>query len=527
MNRFGDLLRHHRKQCNDREKDGPLTQERLGELIGRELGDGGGYTGAAVSDWERGKSQIDKDHRLVLVSLIKVLYALGGLHTRAEANELLLAGNYRPLDDKEAHLVFPGTTPPQEAQDYPPASSHWRAVLLLLIESIFQPDPAAASGGYPPHWTSTLLSLFGNVSDRWTSERVLRAVFWIGVWLLTWGLTFPLLYWPFAGREQAWQATLMYIGGALVLPTFAGVLRVTREDKFWQQVGLANARILRFYTHLGATIGFHLGYVLVFTVALIGYYLGLGRLASWLSGLAAAWPVILAYAGARQAPVNQWRAFGALRLADGAVFSVFVLFGPLWGLFFYAYYPLLLSPAIGITLILVDLGVLAALSAWQRRRGNAVIPAYVWAALWGSVLVLYQASAGGTLFTTTVSATIVITVAVLMAQERIHITLGGGFLALVVLGLLLACTNYHLWFGRAITLVVVFAWWLKGKKYIWFPASFWGITAVILGCILLIRQDILTQVQASGLVLLCLPAILWIESRATSASAQFPGRPGA
>ena len=51
MQFFGDLLRKHRRRTQDPLKGGPLTQVRLGELLGHYLG-GAGYTGAAVSDWE-------------------------------------------------------------------------------------------------------------------------------------------------------------------------------------------------------------------------------------------------------------------------------------------------------------------------------------------------------------------------------------------------------------------------------------------------------------------------------------------
>lgn len=81
MKQFGDWLRFYRQQCVDPARAGrPLTQERLGELIGVDLEDAG-YTGAAVSEWERGKSQIHKDQRAVLTALIKVLTTCDGLKT--------------------------------------------------------------------------------------------------------------------------------------------------------------------------------------------------------------------------------------------------------------------------------------------------------------------------------------------------------------------------------------------------------------------------------------------------------------
>lgn len=107
MQSFGELLRKHRRRTQDPLKGGLLTQARLGELLGHYLG-GAGYTGAAVSDWELNKSKINADERLLLVSLIELLEEHGGLTDLEEANRLLYAGNYRPLDKIEIEQIFPG-----------------------------------------------------------------------------------------------------------------------------------------------------------------------------------------------------------------------------------------------------------------------------------------------------------------------------------------------------------------------------------------------------------------------------------
>lgn len=117
-NGFGPLLRYHRRQCRDPLRGGPLTQARLGELLGDYLGDAG-YSGAAVSDWERGKSKIGEDDRLVLVSLIRALYQCGGLSTVDQADALLRAGNYRDLDRSEARAIFGDDVAAQKSQPTP------------------------------------------------------------------------------------------------------------------------------------------------------------------------------------------------------------------------------------------------------------------------------------------------------------------------------------------------------------------------------------------------------------------------
>jgi hypothetical protein len=106
VNNFGDVLRRLRHNANDPDLDGRrLSQERFGELIGRALGTAG-YSGAAVSDWETGKSKIHVTDRVLLISLVTILFNCGGLKTIEDANELLKIGNYRDLDENEVVTVF-------------------------------------------------------------------------------------------------------------------------------------------------------------------------------------------------------------------------------------------------------------------------------------------------------------------------------------------------------------------------------------------------------------------------------------
>lgn len=106
MNEFGEILRSYRAKCHDLARNRSLSQERLAELLSIESGVET-YTGSTVSNWERGLNKIRRDDRHVLVGLIKVLHRGGGITTKAEANRLLHAGNYRPLDEKESVQVNP------------------------------------------------------------------------------------------------------------------------------------------------------------------------------------------------------------------------------------------------------------------------------------------------------------------------------------------------------------------------------------------------------------------------------------
>lgn len=128
-NSFGQLLRFYRRRGHDPRRGGLLTQERLGELLGNELGHAG-YSGAAVSDWERDKSKIDEEDWFVLLALVAVLHRSGGLKSAAEADDLLRAGNYRALDREERISIFgegapsPATPATTAAQAKRPGDAH-------------------------------------------------------------------------------------------------------------------------------------------------------------------------------------------------------------------------------------------------------------------------------------------------------------------------------------------------------------------------------------------------------------------
>ncbi|MCB9422803.1 MAG: NACHT domain-containing protein [Ardenticatenaceae bacterium] len=141
MTTFGQQLRVYRRQCRDPLRGGIMTQARLGELLGDEL-DHAGYSGAAVSDWERGKSKIHADDRLALVGLVAALHRCGGLNTLAEANHLLRAGNYRALDVQEQSRIFPDSVPQPAPATAPlkPAAvlTPERRKQLILLEKVKQ-----------------------------------------------------------------------------------------------------------------------------------------------------------------------------------------------------------------------------------------------------------------------------------------------------------------------------------------------------------------------------------------------------
>jgi hypothetical protein len=358
VNAFGEALRRLRQMTRDLENPNrPLSQARLGVLIGHIMDDRG-FTGAAVSDWERGKSRINAEDRDVLIALVKALYKCGGIKTFRDADELLEAGNYRALNVKETQAVF-GFIPVElsaESSNYQEKSQPLVSLLIQRLLSIteieFQTLLDEAEKGPPPSWPRVLAALMRKTSDRVSFSS--KTMLWIGLWWLAWWCIGPSLRWPFAHRNAALQAIGMYVVGTLVIPLLIGVLIDTKHSDYWKQQGVVRSKLLRLYTYQGAGIGFNLGYFFVFPVVFAWYHLQLGS-SVWLEFAAATLGLLLGNMSARVVPHNLWLAYSRLHFADGAIFFVVALLGPLWGIFFLEFYSVLLEPFWGSVVILVAL----------------------------------------------------------------------------------------------------------------------------------------------------------------------------
>lgn len=415
MTEFGQQLRKFRHRCHDsKSPQGKLTQERFGDLVGAEFGIQS-YTGAAVSDWERGKTKIHADDGYLLMAMIKVLYEYGGIRTIDEANELLQAGNFRNLDPVEEKQIFASTTSDGETEQWEDLDVSQQAEAAVQDDGsqvTTAPRSAQEAGSSTNSLThpeepssgqkiskSPFLSLLGNLlsipatelqeiiskaeegpSPSWprvlaafmrkTSERISlspKIVLWVGTWGIAWGLITPSMRWPFANRAAALQAIGMYVIGTLVVPLLIGTLVDTKHNEYWQAQRLANSKLLRLYTYQGAGIGFNLGYFFVLPLIFIRHYLDLGS-SSWLEFIAATLGLILGNMSARVVPHNLWLVYHRLRFTDGAIFFVVAFSGPLWGIFFLEYYPLLLTPLWGSAIILIALLLSILIAVQQSKR---------------------------------------------------------------------------------------------------------------------------------------------------------------
>lgn len=105
---FGTALRQLRKSTADPETGKSLTQVRLAELISfyLELDSGWPYP-QTISDWERGKYQINaQSDRRVLLIIAEIFAELGTLRNTTAINAFFADGGYAPLSPAEQKHLF-------------------------------------------------------------------------------------------------------------------------------------------------------------------------------------------------------------------------------------------------------------------------------------------------------------------------------------------------------------------------------------------------------------------------------------
>lgn len=367
MNRFGESLVRFRNASNDPERSNKrLTQERLGELIGDTLGDSG-VSGAAVSEWELGKSQPSVHDRKLLIALICVLHECGGLKTSDDAQQFLKLGNYRALDGEEIRKIFLDrleTEQPAYNDRSQEFEGSWLADMLSISQNELKQILDKARNGPKPSWPRVLASLMRKATDQLSLSMI--TILWIAVWLLTIWLMSPSLRFPFATYNSAFFALCVYAGGSLIIPLLIGTLVNTKSSEYWSGQSGVSPFLLRLYTYQGAGVGFNVGYFLILPLSLVRHYLGFEP-AIWIEILAATISVVLGSMGARLVPHNLWLAFERLTLKDGVLFFVVALMGPLWAFFFLEFYSMLLHPVLGIVVILLALSGVVFLA---RRRSH-------------------------------------------------------------------------------------------------------------------------------------------------------------
>lgn len=363
MSNFGKQLRIFREQSRDPKSGKRLTQEALVNALEEMIGIR--YTGAAVSDWERNASKINVDDRLLLLSLIKILKQYGGIKTSADANLLLESGNYRGLNPLEREDLFPGEMmrddPPHPTPVSDDSNSTHRSWLdehpYFGFESLRETINAESEGPHPI-WPRVVASLIRKTTDRITALDVLRAIFWVWIFVIAYFLISPSLQWSNMAGSNVFKTVVLYAIGSIILPPMIGEMTNTGRKVFWKEKELSHSTVLHLYVHQGAYVGFHVGYFIIFLLTFIQNLFGTQTI-TWVDGIKIIIPITVSYLGAQLIPYNLWRAFGRLHLKDGGIFFIFILLGPFWAWFFFEFYKILISPIIGAVVILSAVTILA------------------------------------------------------------------------------------------------------------------------------------------------------------------------
>ncbi|MCL5612302.1 MAG: hypothetical protein M1485_07110 [Chloroflexi bacterium] len=123
----------------------------------------------------------------------------------------------------------------------------------------------------------------------------------------------------------------------------------------------------RLYIYQGAGIGFNIGYFFVLGISLFRYHLHIAS-SPWFELAAAVLPLVVGNMAARLVPHNLWLAYGRLNVVDGWIFFTIALLGPLWGFFFIQFYSILLTPALGVFMILTAITIIIIIEPQRTRH---------------------------------------------------------------------------------------------------------------------------------------------------------------
>jgi hypothetical protein len=328
---FGSLLRLYRHRCSDPKTGRRLSQERLGALIGEELGTR--YTAQAVSDWERDQSQIHKDHRQVLLALIQILYDMGGISKPEEAEHLLAAGNYRGLTIYESSQIF-GLTGPSVRNKYQPSQFE------------------------------NFLIGFGEKLNNLTPLAYFKSIALVLSWLATWlGIT-PVM--NIASKERELLPAVAIFGLTnLIVP--AVLAWSTPSDKDLTQIE-SKPLTLWLLRNIGGSIGYMLGNLSILALALVAYHLLFYPWPRLIILLLSIWPVLLGSASVHMVPRNYLVAYQRIDFQDFKQMLITFLLPFLISWSIYTFHALLLSKILGPLFLILGMSGVGVVLYLQTRQ---------------------------------------------------------------------------------------------------------------------------------------------------------------
>ena len=302
---FGEQIAFYRRQSIDPRKGGPLSQQRLGELL-EEIAGVAGYDSKRLSRWETAKDTISHENRELLVGLARVFHHCGGMTERATADQFLTLGQYSPLTKEEATTINPAWQAPPVPPPPPFAS---RNILIPLDELL---ATARQSLPYPEEHLRTPRGLV-----IWLL-RGLEHLPWVGfitaalLWFTAYQLLHPALHWPIPD----WQARMGAYGGFALAHLFiplalAWLITPDGYEQFAPSDGRERRRLF-FLKWVGALVGFTMVTLALWLGGLLLFYAGADWPRLWLVGAGVA--LLIAYVSGGRIPIDRYKMFeGKLR----------------------------------------------------------------------------------------------------------------------------------------------------------------------------------------------------------------------
>jgi hypothetical protein len=356
---FGAALCTLRKSCCDPASGRALSQARLADLLGEELGTPGSPSGSAVGYWERGETYIDARERKTLLALVRIFARLGALLLPEAADAFLLRGGYAPLGQDERTAIFPGV-PATPAPLAPPARD--ASVWFRLWDAI------------PARDRATPAALASYAFRRATDAVSWRTGLLLIVAILTYVVERSFLAWPYADAGAAWTGSGALLLGLVCLPVGLAAA-VEPEGLEGMARDTPEARRAEIWLRwAGAQAGYVTTATGTWLIALALWHLGAWPLGNWFwLPWFAAW-LLLAVVTTRVMTGQFAHGRGALvvRPVDRQV-GVGLLAGGLilvaiWG----ALYPIFLSEpgAWGLLLGSLAVVVIEAWRAWRKKKGR-------------------------------------------------------------------------------------------------------------------------------------------------------------
>jgi hypothetical protein len=183
--------------------------------------------------------------------------------------------------------------------------------------------------GTPPAWPRVVVWLVNALGTRIWTSGLQRNLYWLALWVGNWYLTAPFFRWPYADRQRMFSAVGLYLAASLAIPVLIALGIRTSNNPSWQARGAAGSLRLRLFTLQGASMGYAIGFMVVYWAHLLGAAVPLAPV-SLFAFLGAGLPVALGVMSAHLMADNLWRAYGQLSLRANWVTFVFVVFGFLW-----------------------------------------------------------------------------------------------------------------------------------------------------------------------------------------------------